>query len=143
MLSVIEFDLAGVPESWANSGVWSRRAAIAQSEKMKEWTRITRDWGLVKRLAAHWPAAETGHQQRLVSIYQYRHGELDDDNLFTSVKPIVDGLKAKLRRRGQSVFGAGLIWNDNPKHCHTLVEQEVVSLLLPTHTVIRVERFDL
>jgi len=87
--------------------------------------------------------AQTGHPQRLISIHQLRHGELDDDNLFTSVKPIVDGCKTRLRRSGLNIYGGGLIWNDNPKHCRILTSQARVPLSEPCKTIIRVERFDL
>lgn len=132
----------GVPKSWSNTGVWSRQAAIAQHEKMKEWTENVIFWGRIRRVQANWPVAEEAHPQRLISIHQLRHGELDDDNLFTSVKPLVDGCKTYLRRQRQRVNGAGLIWNDNPRHCRIVVTQERVSLKLPTQTIIKVERSD-
>lgn len=143
MISIVEFELVGVPDSWANSGIWSRPAAIAQHIKMRNWTQNVAAWGMVKRKSAGWIVACQGHPQRIVTIHQYRYGELDDDNLFSSVKPLVDGCKTLLRRKGKSVFGAGLIWNDNPKHCHIVAGQETIERHLSTRTIIRVERFDL
>lgn len=141
--SFIEFELIGVPSSWLNTGVWSRSAAMAQHNKMKEWTTNVTLWGALQRRRANWQVAEESHPQRLVSIHQLRHGVLDDDNLFSSVKPLVDGCKTKLRRKRQNVWGAGLIWNDNPRHCRIEVTQERVAFKVPCKTIIRVERFDM
>jgi hypothetical protein len=139
----IEFELVGVPDSYSNSGIWSKKAAIAQSLKMKLWTQNVIAWGQTKRINAGWEIAKIGHQPRIITIHQRRHGELDEDNLYSSVKPLIDGCKTYIRRNKKHVYGAGLIWNDNPKHCHPVVTQERIALVLPTSTIIRVERFDL
>lgn len=143
MLAVVEFMIWDVPESWSNDRPWSRGATIGQHRRQKDWMDQVICWGHIARRAAGWDVAQEGHEQRLISIYQYRHGILDDDNLFSSVKPLLDGCKTHIRRKKKTVFGNGLIWNDNPKHCRLSVEQERVSNAAPCRTVIRVERSDL
>lgn len=110
---------------------------------MTEWTDLVVFWGRVKRVGAGWELASEGHSQRHISIHQIRHGLLDDDNLFSSVKPLLDGCKTFLRRKKQTVYGSGLIWNDNPRYCHLGVTQEKVTYRIPCRVIIRVERFDL
>jgi hypothetical protein len=141
--SLVEFELSGVPISWSNKKVWSRKGAIVQHVQMKEWTQNVIFWGAIQRGKAGWPRAMEPHPQRTVTIHQLRHGELDDDNLFSSIKPLIDGCKSNLRRKGKAVLGAGLIWNDNPRHCHILASQERIPMSQPCKTIIRVERFDI
>jgi hypothetical protein len=143
MHSKIEVSMLGVPESWSNTGVWSRHAAIAQSKRMSEWRWKVIDRGQLRRVEACWEMAELGHLPRRVSIHQMRHGILDDDNLFSSVKPILDGLKTNIRSKGKTVNGAAIIWNDNPRHCKLHVTQERIPNKIYTRTIIVVERFDL
>ncbi len=140
--SLISFELLGVPDNWSNSGVWSRAAAIAQHIKMSEWTGFVVYWGTKEREKAGWQIAELGHSQRLVTIQQYRHGLLDDDNLYASVKPLLDGCQTQRRRNHKTIAGAGLIWKDNVGHCHLQVEQELVPMKVGCYTRIIVERFD-
>jgi hypothetical protein len=143
MPSTIEFELKDVPESWSNTGVYSRRAAMAQSKKMKIWTENTLNWASTRRIQAGWEIAQIDHPQRTLTIHQLRHGVLDDDNLYSSVKPIVDGCKSYLRRSGKTIIAGGLVYNDNPKHCHIEVTQERVPFKVRCQTLIKVERFDL
>jgi hypothetical protein len=132
----------GVPDNWTNDGVWSRQAAIAQHKKMSQWTENVRLWGNVERVNAGWERADKYDPPRLVSIHQQRHGLLDEgDNLPASVKPIIDGLKLRSRRQGQSIYGAGLIYDDDPFHYKLeSLTQERVPYKVPTSTTIRVTR---
>lgn len=140
MLQVVEFKVVGIPESWSNNGIWSRQAAIAQHKKKSFWTDKVIYLGQVHRTKSGWQSATYGHSQRLVTIRQYRYGILDDDNLFASVKPLLDGLKSFIRRRGKVTAGAGLIWNDNPRHCRLAVEQTRIAYPNPGYVFITVER---
>jgi hypothetical protein len=116
---------------------------MAESLKKKAWTRNVAARGLTKRLAADWEKASKGHLRRLIVIHQVRHGELDEgDNLPASVKPLVDGCKTYLKRGNKPIYGAGLIWDDNPIHCQVITSQVRVGFSVPCKTVIRVERFD-
>lgn len=143
MQTIIEFTVWGAPESWSNDRPWSRGASIGQHRRMKDWTDKVIIWGHTARRSVGWELAQEGHKPRWVRIHQYRHGILDDDNLFTSIKPLLDGCKTHIRRKKQTTFGSGLIWNDNPRHCQLEVTQERVSLNEPCRVVIKVERIDL
>lgn len=100
-------------------------------------------WGRIKRTEAGWEIANPTDSVRIVSIHQRRHGILDTDNLYASVKPILDGCKTKLRRKKKDVQGAGLIWDDRPQYCQVQVSQERVPYAIPCSTIISIERFDL
>lgn len=58
---------------------------------------------------------------RVVRRYGFRKRAYDTDNLYASVKPLLDVLK---RPRGRSRKGLSIITEDNPQFCHLTVTQE-------------------
>jgi len=131
-MALIEFSILGVPKNWSN---FSAHRYVQYNEK-KEWLETTTILGRNARVKAGCLPAEKGHDQRTIRIHQYRKRLLDKDGLYTSGKPIIDGLKTILRRKitegpekGKflDVPGAGLIWNDDAKHCDWFVTQELAS----------------
>lgn len=121
---IIEFGILGVPINWSNFYV----NRFVMYEKKKEWLEDTIILGRMARIKAGCAVAEKGHDPRILRIHQLRTRFLDKDGLYISAKPIVDGLKTKLRKKidGKmtSYEGAGLIFNDNPDHCDWEVIQE-------------------
>lgn len=63
--------------------------------------------------------------KRTVTITQYRHSLLDEgDNLYTSIKPILDALKPfKVDRIGRKSIGLGLIYDDSKEWLKSSVTQ--------------------
>jgi len=121
----VEFSMLGVPKNWSN---FMRNRYVVYEEK-DEWVRSTTILGRVARVKAGRDVAEKGHPLRMVHLHQIRTRLLDKDGLFISNKPIVDGLKTWLRRKVDGEFtqvpGAGLIFNDDPKHCDWNCTQEL------------------
>lgn len=58
---------------------------------------------------------------RIVRKFGYRKRAYDIDNLYASVKPLLDVLKAP---RGRSRRGLSVILEDNPQYCQLTVSQE-------------------
>jgi hypothetical protein len=121
---IIEFSMLGVPTNWSNYMV----NRFVMAEKKREWLETTVILARVARVKANLPIAEKGHDLRFIRIHQIRTRLLDKDGLYSSAKPIVDGLKSELRRKVEGKFvkvvGAGLIFNDDPDHADWEVTQE-------------------
>jgi len=113
------------------------------------WEMVIPDFwpvGLNKTLHAHWAivckhkrnaqfqlmvyALEAGNPTfegkcRVTITRRWGKGQraMDDDNLWGSVKALVDGLRPPKGRGRHKQGGMGIITDDNPKHCKLIVQQ--------------------
>jgi len=75
-------------------------------------------WAWRIRGAMGWPAVfDQAPDKARVTIVQFRKRLLDEDNLWASVKPIVDGLE-----------DWQLLVDDSPAHCELVVRQEIAKV---------------
>ena len=65
------------------------------------------------------------NEKRVIVIVQERARLLDQDNLYGSVKPMVDCLKPTVYRKKshRNIAGFGVILNDDARHCELKVFQ--------------------
>lgn len=129
---LVEFELPGVPMSRANfHGHWSKLA-----KHDREWRDLTIKLGQIHRGRAQPAGPDT--ERRAVEIVMHRARLLDEDNLPTAPKPIIDALQLRIPRRLKrpnkdaaplpaevtDLWGAGLIYKDDPAHTTISVRQE-------------------
>ena len=115
--------LPGVPPSWQNRrGHWAK---AAREKKL---------WRVRAHVIAHDARAKKGwnkpadEERARVEIVLYRVRELDHDNAYSSVKPILDGLQD------------ALIFSDAPSYCELRVRQKHVDHYLEQVTIVTVEK---
>lgn len=70
------------------------------------------------------------YEKRKLSLFVVRQKQLDTDNLYGSVKPLIDTLKER-RKKGE-VVRKGVVYDDSPDWCELRVTQESLSKLKDT-----------
>lgn len=120
----VTFNIQGVPPSWSNRRLhWARRNA-----EMAVWRESAYFGSAAARVLAHWICADKRFgDRRDVEVVLHRVRLLDIDNAYSSVKPIVDGLKGQL------------IADDSPEWIDLTVRQVKVSNYRQQKTVITVK----
>jgi hypothetical protein len=115
--------LAGVPPSWQNwRGHWKKTWSMK-----KYWHGRAHLCAQDARNRMQWNLPAKG-ERAVVTIVLHRVKELDHDNAYSSVKPILDGLQE------------ALIYSDAPSFCELTVRQERVKHYADQLTVITVEK---
>jgi hypothetical protein len=141
----VVFRVLGVPENWGQITTPTRGTALAKHQKMAQWQQDVAIIGNRARKLQEVPSCAEDDPPRRVLIHQDRHGILDQDGLDSSVKPIIDGLKRRIRKGANIAAGdyyyrpgAFLLWDDNPKYISDRVNtQEKIPLAeMPMITVV-------
>lgn len=145
----LSFGIRGVPENWMNTQGNKHSAFFAQRRRFYKWRETVAILGSAAREHAGWPRAEMDSPRRRIQIHQIRHGELDIDGLWTSSKPVIDGLKAwlyyKYTESGNFISemgkqeGPALIYDDGAKYCEMLPATQEVTRLKEMLTIVTVE----
>ena len=95
----------------------------------RHWTsrrKYNQSWAWLIRQQLSAPPAPTEPFKARVAIHQVRRRLLDPDNLYASVKPILD-----------SLIAWNLIWNDAPAYLDLEVGQEIGKPIRTQITVFR------
>ena len=145
MITRVVFRVLGVPENWGQIVTTTRGAAYAKSQKMAQWQQDVAINGNRARRIQEAPVCTEEDAKRKVLIHQDRHGFLDEDGLNSSVKPIIDGLRRRIRKGANIASGnyyyrpgAFLLWDDSPRYISKIVlTQEKIPLAeMPMITVV-------
>lgn len=118
-------ELKGVPANWSNQ----RLHHLARHSAMDAWKQMAHMAAQGARNTARWPlpVKVDPPAPRWLEVTLYRHHLLDEDNLVSSLKPIIDGLKG------------ALLVDDSPAWCRLIMPEQVkVPITEPERTVIRV-----
>ena len=120
----VRFELKGVPPSFSNLRLhWAKLSRLKDEWFGKAWYM-----GQSARILAGWIVADARFgDRRLVKITLHRQRLLDPDNLVSSIKPVLDGLKKNL------------IVDYSPQWCELAVDQVKVKTRLEERVEVVVE----
>jgi hypothetical protein len=107
MLTEVEFSFVGVPPTWQNRrSHWHREV-----QEKRVWKELTQLHAQQARIRMGWARPSEADACRIVTIFLHRVRELDIDNAYNSIQPILNGLKG------------ALIWDDRQRYCDLTVRQ--------------------
>lgn len=121
--------IPGVPPAWTNQ----RGHHMQRHADMKRWKDLAWTLGQSARNEAGWPPLDRVEEPapRWVAFTLHRHRLLDTDNAWSSIKPLLDGVKGVL------------VVDDSPKWCQVLsVAQLQIPPARPEQVVIVVYAVD-
>ena len=127
-----------IPDFWPigpNKTLHAHWANVCRAKRDAQWKLY------VYTLQAGEPKFEGKVRVTFTRRYGKRQRAMDDDNLWGSVKPLLDGLQPPGKSRRSRQAGMGIITNDSPKHCKLLVQQHKSDDgTLSTHILIEGKR---
>jgi hypothetical protein len=103
----VEFSFVGVPPTWQNRrNHWAKEA-----QEKRVWKELTHMHAQSCRNLHQWFLPTQDNPCRIVTIFLHRVRELDIDNAYNSIQPILNGLKG------------ALIYDDRQRYCDLSVRQ--------------------